>query len=61
MFNGKQKFETLGYKKYQELSNKELEERYEQIISLWSRFLSQNDPTLKINIDYFINKKIFLK
>ena len=57
MFNGKQKFETLGYKKYQELSNKELEERYEQIISLWSRFLSQNDPTLKINIDYFINKK----
>ena len=57
MFNGKRKFESLGYKKYQELSDKEISERYDEIIYLWQCFLSQNDPTLKVNEDYFVHKK----
>lgn len=57
MFNGKVKFDSLGYKKYQELSDAEFTERYNEIINLWQDFLSQNDPTLKIGIDYFVHKK----
>lgn len=57
MFNGKMKFDSLGYKKYQELSDSEFIERYNEIINLWQEFLSQNDPTLKIGIDYFVHKK----
>lgn len=57
MFNGKMKFDSLGYKKYQELSDAEFTDRYDEIINLWQDFLSQNDPTLKVGIDYFVHKK----
>lgn len=57
MFNGKAKFDSLGYKKYQELSDQEFNERYNEIINLWQCFLSENDPTLKTNVDYFVHKK----
>lgn len=57
MFNGKIKFDSLGYKKYQELSDKEFEDRYDQIMCLWQSFLAQNDPTLKVGVDYFVHKK----
>lgn len=57
MFNGKTRFSEAGYKKYQELEDQELQTRYDEIISLWRSFISQNDPTLKLNEDYFIHKK----
>lgn len=57
MFNGKNRFDSIGYKKYQELSDEELKERYDEIISQWQGFLSQNDPTLKLGVDYFVHKK----
>ena len=56
MFNGKTDFASR-YKKYQELSEKELSERYDGIISAWQSFLSQNDPTLIIGEDYFVHMK----
>lgn len=57
MFNGKVKFDSIGYKKYLELSDEEFAERYDEIISRWQGFLAQNDPTLKLNVDYFVHKK----
>lgn len=57
MFNGKKRFEELGYKKYQELTESEFNERYDELIYLWKSFLQQNDPTLRLNKDYFIHKK----
>lgn len=59
MFNGTSAFDKLGYKKYQELSEEDFKKRYDDIINLWQSFLSQNDPTLKIGVDYFVHKKIF--
>lgn len=57
MFNGKVKFDTLGYKKYQELSKEEIIDRYDEIIQLWQSFLTQCDPTLKVGQDYFVHRK----
>lgn len=57
MFNGKLKLDSMGYKKYQELSDSEFADRYNEIIELWQCFLTQNDPTLKIGVDYFVHKK----
>lgn len=57
MFNGVCDFDKLGYKKYQELSEEYFNDRYDEIINLWRNFLSQNDPTLKIGVDYFVHKK----
>lgn len=57
MFNGRIRFDEAGYKKYQELEPKEMQERYDEIISLWQSFLTQNDPTLQLGKDYFIHKK----
>lgn len=57
MFNGKTNFESLGYKKYQDLSDEEIARRYDQIIHLWQCFLAQNDPTLKVNVDYYVHRK----
>ena len=57
MFNGRTRFSEAGYKKYQELEDQELQARYDEIIALWRSFISQNDPALKLNVDYFIHKK----
>lgn len=57
MFNGRLDFDSAGYQKYQELSDDEFVKRYDELISLWQEFLAQNDPTLKIGVDYFVHKK----
>lgn len=57
MFNGRTQFSKEGYKKYQELTPQEIQDRYDKIIELWREFLSLNDPTLILNQDYFIHKK----
>lgn len=53
----KNKINEVGYKKYQELNEKELIQRYNEIIDEWQKFLAQNDPTLKLNKDYFVHRK----
>ena len=57
MFNGRLNFEEAGYKKYQELENKEFQLRHDKIIDLWQEFLKLNDPDLKIGVDYFVHEK----
>lgn len=57
MFNCTVDFKALGYKKYQELKPEQMQERYDEIIFLWRKFLEQNDPTLLINQDYKVHKK----
>ena len=57
MFNGKSQFDSLGYKKYVELSDADIHERYDVIINLWRAFLTQNAPTLELNVDYFVHQK----
>lgn len=57
MFKKRIALDSVGYKVYQELSDEELQYRYDQIILKWQDFLSQNDPTLKLNVDYFVHKK----
>lgn len=57
MFNGKHKYDALGYKKYQELDDTEIKDRYNHIMSLWNSFIEQNDPGLKLGVDYFVHRK----
>ena len=57
MFNGRTEYESIGYKKYQELDDEELTKRYDTLIGLWRKFLEQNDPTLIQGTDYYIHKK----
>lgn len=57
MFSEKDDFNSLGYKKYEELDDVEVQNRYEKIIEQWREFLTQNDPTLILDKDYYIHKK----
>ena len=45
------------YKQYEELSPAELEEKYNDIIKRWEIFLTHNDNSLKLGIDYFVHQK----
>lgn len=57
MFNTKTKLNNVGYKKYQELTDDEIITEYNEIIQYWESFLTQNDPTLRVDVDYFVHKK----
>lgn len=51
------RFEKLGYKQYQELTDADIKEKYDYIISQWEVFLRQNDTRLQLNIDYFVHQR----
>lgn len=53
----KVKIRDVGYKKYQELSDDEFSQRYDEIIDSWQKFLAQHDPSLRLNKDYFVHRK----
>lgn len=57
MFNVRHDFKSLGYEKYKELEDSQFQKCYDELFTLWQGFLSQNDPTLMLNQDYFIHKK----
>lgn len=51
------RFVDLGYKQYTELTNEEIDQRYNEIIDKWELFLDQNDPNLIINEEYYVHER----
>ncbi len=57
MYREKNDSDLLNYKKYEEMKDEDYTKKYDDIICLWQAFLTQNDPTLELNKDYYIHKK----
>lgn len=51
------RFVSLDYKSYVELTPEEVKVRYDEIIDEWEKFLDQNDPNLKLDKDYFVHSR----
>lgn len=54
MFN-RNRFIGLNYKKYIDLTDEEVQTRYDEIINRWEAFLDQNDSSLRLDIDYYVH------
>ncbi len=55
--SNRNRFINLGYKKYTELTDSEVKQRYDDIIEKWEQFLNQNDPSLQLNSDYYVHSR----
>lgn len=56
MYN-RNRFVDLNFKKYVELTDEEVQVRYDGIIKRWEDFLDQNDDSLRLDADYYVHSR----